>query len=248
MKTNVTRIGRSKRNTRFGAALKNSGLTLRELAARSGCHPKTVERWYYEGRVPRSAYAARVADTLDVAASWLWPVVDRSQPDDFGDRIRMFSRLNGEPTQIIRGILGSAENAVDVCSSSSWFLDRTATTALPRAKRIPLRVLIPPAVTWHGGYAPMTPGLRLRTHNDVGLLSLVRGDDAMVVVLNIGAEIAEAPAMFLLRSSQHGPFDQYADGFDEMWTQGSEYAGQDARMWVNNDARPICDEFAWAAM
>lgn len=44
----------------------------REFAKRLGVALKTLQRWKYQGGLPLSDTAERVANKLDVALSWLW--------------------------------------------------------------------------------------------------------------------------------------------------------------------------------
>jgi hypothetical protein len=63
----------SQQNLRVRQAMAAACVDHVELAKRVGCDPKTVQRWYYEGRVPQRRHADRVADALGVPVGWLWP-------------------------------------------------------------------------------------------------------------------------------------------------------------------------------
>jgi transcriptional regulator with XRE-family HTH domain len=221
----------SRRNARLGSAMKAAGLSFRDLAEKTGCNLKTVQRWYYEGRVPHDARARRIAAMPGTSVGWLWPATTTAHTDELGDHARLFSTLDGEPDLIIQGILMSSRRSLDICSGSSWFLERAVTSAFRYAKKVPLRVLVSPIVTWNGGCLPEELGLHVRTHSGVGQMSLLRGDDAMLVIQSIGMETATAPSLFLSRSCIGGTFDRFTDGFNTMWAQGFDHEFEEASLW-----------------
>jgi len=70
-------------NERLRLALAASGRSQRGLARCIGVHLHTVERWIYEGTLPRRESAHQAARLLGVPVTWLFPGLDR--PSDRKD-------------------------------------------------------------------------------------------------------------------------------------------------------------------
>jgi transcriptional regulator with XRE-family HTH domain len=64
-------------NVRLRAAILDSGLTIEEVAHRSGVDPKTLERWI-AGRAPHPRNRHALAEVLNVSTADLWPDHDPS--------------------------------------------------------------------------------------------------------------------------------------------------------------------------
>jgi hypothetical protein len=213
-----------------------AGLSPAALAVAVGCHLKTAQRWFYEGRLPRPGHMQKVAAALGTSAGWLWPSGVRTPIDALGDHMRFFDQLDGEPELIVDGMVMSARRGLAVCSGSQWFLQMATTRILRRRQRASTKVLVPPGITWNGAASPRELGIEFRTHTGVGQLSLLRGDDAMILVNAIGMETASAPALFLSRTCDGGAFDRYALGFEALWAQAFDGEYEEAGIWRGGDA------------
>jgi len=112
-------------NGRLWKAKQDAGLTYADLAEVAQVHPKTVQRWYYEGRTPRRATADRVARRLSVEVAWLWPHLAGRWPGEqerSRELVEFFPRAGLIVDGFLRDLVDFAENEISVVTDSGWLL------------------------------------------------------------------------------------------------------------------------------
>lgn len=167
---------------------------------------------------------------LGVSVDWLWPSLGGGRIRGAGvtqDRFDLYSQLADIPEHIIGGIIMSARRHLDIVSSTNWFLHLFATPALGYSKFTPVRVLTSPGIGWDAGYPVRELRVLRRAHDDIGVGSMLRADDTMLLCPSfLGADSPEAPILLLVRTGRHGAFDSYVERFEHMWAGA---AGSDGR-------------------
>lgn len=211
-------------NIRLRKAIKTAGLTYDDVAHEAKVSVKTAQRWVYEGRTPRLHRAKKIAACLGAELFWLWPNLSEHRLRDSEgaqDRCELYSRASAIPSTFLLHVMQSAERELCVLTDSPRLLARLE---IPRqvlsADRanvgVTQRLLVPAALATSGLTSLL--GVDVRTHRSVRGSSVIRADDAMIVVpAGLGLDAISSPALFLTRTVDHGPFDRFVEGFERLW-------------------------------
>lgn len=175
-------------NRRLRRTIHTAGLTYRDLADELNVNHKTVQRWIYEGRTPRLKRALTIAARFGVEPLWLWPTLARDRlPDGTGLEATalIYSRASAMPPAFLRHLAAAAERELWILTGSQWFLEclkpHEVLWADRQASAVTRRLLVSPSLSQQ--LSPFAVGaISVRTSRDVGSSSMVRADDAMVVV------------------------------------------------------------------
>ena len=110
-------------NERLRSTIAGSNYTYRNLADEVGVDLKTVERWVGVGRTPHRQTAARVARTLGVPATWLWPALDHHRaPVSHGELVAYYPHRSEVPKTLWMELLTKAQREVVLLAYASLFL------------------------------------------------------------------------------------------------------------------------------
>jgi len=102
----------SLRNHRFQTALADAGLHCEELAKSAGVNMKSVQRWLYEGRVPRRKTALQVGQLLGVDPLWLWPTIGVAMSS--ADLVCVYTGVGDVPDGLWQQLSDTARSSVDI--------------------------------------------------------------------------------------------------------------------------------------
>lgn len=91
-------------------------ISFAKLAAATGRNIKSVQRWVYEGRIPRNPQAAAIARLLHIDPNWLWPQVRATIHPDL---INMYAHVGEMPHTIWTQSAVQADHAIDIAADSS---------------------------------------------------------------------------------------------------------------------------------
>jgi hypothetical protein len=213
---------RRERNNRLRAAMIDRKVTFTELATVTGRNFKTVQRWVYEGRIPRAAQAAVIAQYLAIDANWLWP---RKRNEVNPDLINLYAHVGEVPSTIWIRSATSARQAIDIAADIAPVLphDLADDILAERVSRgVQVRLCLADTVL----PSVRVPGAWMRINPSRHMLGIYRFDDEMLVWLNrTGTGIQQqAPAMHLRQSEKQGVFDFYRNLFTRLWEDGEAVA------------------------
>lgn len=210
-------------NSRLRKAMQTAGLTYDDVAHEAKVSVKTAQRWVYEGRTPRLHRAKKIAAYLDAELFWLWPNLSEHRLWDregTQDTCQLYSRASSIRSTFLLHVMHSAERELFVLTDSARLLARLELPRqLPPPDRaqecVTPRLLVPPVLAAPGFELP---GVDVRTHRSVKGSSVIRADDAMIVIsAGLGLDAISSPAMFVMRGVDHGPFDRFVEGFERLW-------------------------------
>ena len=212
------------RNDRLRAAMTDQQATVGDLAKLTGNHAKTVQRWLYEGRVPRRKTADAVAEFLNIDPDWLWPTSGRQST---GELVGLYAHIGELSPTIWVWTMRQARQHIDIAT------DTDTAPILPygladilhtqTARGVQVRLCIGGLVSTAGFEGPPT-----RINPGHPMIGIYRFDDQMFVWPSGGAFSIEhmSPMLHLRRTKQHGLFDFYARTFHTLWQQGHDPAVQ----------------------
>ncbi|MBN3929166.1 helix-turn-helix transcriptional regulator [Streptomyces verrucosisporus] len=105
-------------------AVSESGMTSYQLARACGVEGRTVDRWLYEGRVPRPGTRAVVADRLGVEESVLWPNVVKAVMKTGPDRevVSVYPYRSACPSSVWRSLITDAREELTFAGYTNYFL------------------------------------------------------------------------------------------------------------------------------
>lgn len=222
-----TRAAASRRNERLAEAMRDAGLSAVTLAAAIGRNPKSVQRWVYEGRIPRSATQQKAGQALGVPASVLWPTGGDDAPVAPPDLIRIYVDIREVPSTLWTDLIERAEQ-VTIVSGEYPFLpdpDMAKALELRAATGVPIRLCFGPTSA-----IVRIPGSSVAMRRtDQRPLSMFHLGAEMLVWLNVGGPSMArlGPVMHLQKAEHSGLFDAYAHVLGEIWAS----AGEALRPW-----------------
>lgn len=209
------------RNIRLRAAMLDRQVSFAELAHATGRNVKTVQRWVYEGRLPRKHVGKTAAQYLDIDPNWLWPKM-RSEVNP--ELINLYAHIGEVPPPIWTGTARGAQRAIDIAADTIPVLPHDLSDIL-RSKaqqgvqvRLCLGTNVRPALHIDG----------VATRNSVAgvALGIYRFDDEMIVWLNRSSSGVErhAPTLHLRQVEDDGAFVFYRTVFADLWELGEGVA------------------------
>jgi transcriptional regulator with XRE-family HTH domain len=234
------------RNDRLREAFTALGLKVNELGPKVGVNPKTAQRWFYEGRVPRRTTADRVAELLGVPVDWLWPDIDGEVKQVPADLVRLYPNRLVAPRQLWLELVRNANSQIDILAVAGLSLieDNPAIVALLRRRaddgvkmRITFSDTDSAAIRRRGGeemvfdslvhraevardvYDPLftMAGVEFRPHIATVYTTILRCDDQMLVSHHLyGLNGRLAPLLHLQRNTGD-LFDPLQTSFDRVW-------------------------------
>jgi len=206
----------SLRNHRFETALADAGLHCGELAEMADVDMKTVQRWLYEGRVPRHKMALRVGQLLGVDSVWLWPTMGVAMSS--ADLVCVYTGVGDVPDGLWQQLSETAHSGVDITTGPVPVLpgEGMAESLAQQAKAgVVVRLCV-------GGTAspPLPDGILARRSDHPAMPAIFRFDNVMLVWLAGAAPNAAGlgPVLRLARIEGHGLFDVYERIFDAVWS------------------------------
>ncbi len=220
---------RSKRNELFLAAVRARGYNLKTFSAEIGVNYKTVQRWYYDGRIPRLKYRAAVKARLQMPIEQLWPALAQQKSDSVLSR-KMALSVEALGEKFVAALIGSTVRELTICSDDLWFLRMVAKAYRLPAKTSPFEVrvvvsaFIPAAELQALGFYNAR---FVRRHQGVGPAAIVRADGVMLIVPHIlGLPCADAPVIVIRQKYEQDVFDKYVKALDKLWETGLPPAGR----------------------
>lgn len=245
-KDRIGAVPKRRYNERLGRAIRAQGTTLHALAGVVGVAETTVERWYYESRIPRPRHRVLAAEALGVTDGWLWPAAkdpssqrramrqnelgahgeeNPADPKVLGrDVLHIFTDVGAVPADFLPTLVRTARDLVHVASDSRAFLDALGFDdegAQEEWSRtlLDVRILLPRSLNWRTWQQLVFTPVEMRVADDLGRVAYLRVDDYMIAVgASLGLGTMFAPALLLKRLSENGIFDSYAKGFDDAWS------------------------------
>jgi hypothetical protein len=204
----------SKRNTRLADVMAQRHIHFGELAQVTGRNIKTVQRWVYEGRVPRPREAQKAASFLGVDAAWLWPTVTTLVNRDL---VNVYTHIGEVPPSLWHRSAQAAQQIIEIAVNAEPVLphDLTDIIAGKAEAGVEIRVCIGHSISTPIDIAGLSP--RRNAHPD--MISIYRFDGVMLVWLNRGGPGLDrfGPVLHLKRIEDNGVFDGYAYVLSELW-------------------------------
>ncbi len=99
-------------NVRLRRAMAEAGLREREVAARAGVDPRTVERWL-DGRLPRPRHRFSVATLLQSTEHELWPRTGTALPITAGEVLAVYPSFTTITRELWGHLLAGAAEGID---------------------------------------------------------------------------------------------------------------------------------------
>ncbi len=105
-------------------AITESGLTTHQLARACGVEDRTVDRWLYEGRIPRPGTRAAAARKLGVEEVVLWPAAAKAVMKTGPDReiVSVYPYRSACPSSVWRSLITDAESSLTFAGYTNYFL------------------------------------------------------------------------------------------------------------------------------
>ncbi|TDC26339.1 XRE family transcriptional regulator [Streptomyces sp. 8K308] len=105
-------------------AISESGRTAHQLALACGVEDRTVDRWLYEGRVPRPRTRVTVAEVLGVEEHVLWPAAARAVVKTGADRevVAVYPYRSVCPSSVWRSLITDAREQLTFAGYTNYFL------------------------------------------------------------------------------------------------------------------------------
>ena len=135
-------------NERLRDAILDAGLTLDEVADKTGVDPKTVERWTTNAsRVPYARHRRSLACLLGQPESYLWPSAvppERQATIAASEIVKVYPYRNAIPHDTWDRLFGQAVDRVDILVHAGQFLierpDLIGTLADKAARGVTVRI------------------------------------------------------------------------------------------------------------
>lgn len=232
------------RNTRLEGAMHARGLSPARLAELVGVDLKTVERWVFNGRVPRIDNQWAVAHALGVEPSYFWTTPREASAEPTAD-ITIYPHRGAVPPDLWPGIVRRATTAfrVLVYAGLPFFENDPGVLSLLRQQAdagiaVQLAFGDPDcaAVSLRGAeegidmaarirnalhlMEPLTthPGIEVRLHDTTLYASHYLADDEGLVNHHIlGVPAARSVWMHVRRTPASFRLDDYRDCFEKVW-------------------------------
>ncbi|UCM88803.1 helix-turn-helix domain-containing protein [Streptomyces marincola] len=111
-------------NESLRQAIAQAHLTPHQLARACQVESRTVDRWLYEGRVPRPGTRAAVAARLRVEESVLWPAAAKAVMKTGPDRevVSVYPYRSSCPSAVWRGLITGAREHLTFAGYTNYFL------------------------------------------------------------------------------------------------------------------------------
>lgn len=111
-------------NEALRRAIAESGMTTHKLARSCGVEDRTVDRWLYEGRVPRPGTRAAVAERLGVEEDVLWPAAAKAVMKTGPDRevVSVYPYRSACPSSVWRSLITDAGEQLTFAGYTNYFL------------------------------------------------------------------------------------------------------------------------------
>nr|WP_110946014.1 transcriptional regulator [Streptomyces avicenniae] len=111
-------------NEALRRAISDSGTSAHMLAQACGVEDRTVDRWLFEGRVPRPGTRAAVADELGVDENVLWPGAAKAVLKTGVDRevVSVYPYRSACPSSVWRSLITDAEKELTFAGYTNYFL------------------------------------------------------------------------------------------------------------------------------
>lgn len=112
-------------NERLRGTIAASGLDLLQVAETVGVDAKTVERWITKGRTPHRRHRDKVASTLAVDDTYLWPSLladPKTQAASVAELLELHPSRSAVPYELWQELIASAREAFDVLVYAATFL------------------------------------------------------------------------------------------------------------------------------
>lgn len=245
-------------------AIRESGLTIDEIADAAGVDPRTAQRWL-AGRIPHPRYRHKLATTLDVAEQDLWPDTTRARgKDGLREITGAWAQRNDPDAPDWRALLRGAERQIDLIGYSLLDIAQARGTnkVLVGKARDGCRVRIaladpdsdhvqaadlrqrPPGRLTdrikdaHRRLQPLAaePGIEVRVHDVASSHTILRFDDQLLLTIHLyGTPGFQAPLLHLKRDRDYGIYDQLTKHIEDLW-QASAPIGNAGGAQV--DSRP----------
>lgn len=124
-------------NERLRSALASAGVTTQDLAQQMGVDPKTVERWISPGRVPHAGSCYKVARTLDVSPTWLWPGLAKERPPEASrtEVVELYPHRSDAPKRLWGEVASAAVEQIDIVAYASLFLPEESPEIISELRR-----------------------------------------------------------------------------------------------------------------
>lgn len=134
-------------NERLRDALLEAGLTVEQVAQRSGVDPKSVERWMTTDRVPYPRHRRTLSALLNQSESYLWPSAvppERQARIAASEVVSVYPHRNNVPIDLWDRLLHAATDRIDILVHAGLFLverpDFIATLADKAAAGVTVRI------------------------------------------------------------------------------------------------------------
>jgi len=202
------------RNDRFGDAVRASGLGFPDLAEQLNVNAKTVQRWFYEGRVPHPRAARRAAEILGEDVRWLWP--STGQPQYALDVIRVYSDLTELPHRAWQRLVEGSRTRIWLAVTHPGVIrivERISAMLSVRADDgVDVRVLVTQGVQ----LGPLSLRVEVRERPRRPSAQVLVFDDDIVVPL-AQPTMVRVPILQMHRTGEDGAFDSLGAQFEAAW-------------------------------
>jgi len=188
------------------------GLTYGDVAKVTGKNLKTVQRWVYEGRIPRLSTRECLTELLDVEPKLLWPDLEEPWPADL---VRVFAQMNDVPNQLWVRLAKNASSEIDIATGGVLEPNQMMAAVISERVQAGVRVRV-------CANAPLAgldvSGVEVRPYQPPAV-PIFRCDLSMLVWLRCEApDLGHlGPVLRLTRSEADGVFDTYAYVFERLW-------------------------------
>lgn len=113
-------------NERIRAAIQAAGLTVEDLATRTGVDPKTAERWItVDGRTPHRGTRKKITEALGVNELQLWPSLAgdlHTRPSETAELVHLYPSRTAVPSALWTELITGVQEQMDVLVFSGQFL------------------------------------------------------------------------------------------------------------------------------
>ena len=240
------------RNQRLDDAMRQSGWSASDLAAKLRLDPKTVERWVTTGRHPHRDSRERTAALLNVPAALLWPDA-AAATNGLDGLVGMYRTRTEVSPATVRSLLTDAREHVDILAFSAlWLWDTVPffadTVAAKAADGVKVRVCLgdpdSAAVRLRGDEEGIGDRMAARCRNaldyarkiiaaDPGAVrcsastlyaSLFRFDDDVLVNVHLwGSPAGENPVFHLRVGDDRGVAANVLRSFERVWADAQPF-------------------------
>lgn len=112
-------------NERLRDALLTAGITVEQVAVKTGVDPKSVERWVTTDRTPYARHRRTLSTLLGQAESYLWPSAvppERQAAIAASEVVGVYPHRNTIPTDVWDRLLAAATDRIDILVHAGLFL------------------------------------------------------------------------------------------------------------------------------